>query len=166
VRVCKILIMGSNPIDASSMICPNCRKLNGNTHKHCTQCGTLLENLPRILSAERPLLENVPEIKRYGALIFIANLFEAIGKVLAGIGFVWLAIFVTTIFYIIFYDYQGYGVVQSFLTLLVGPALLFLGFINIATSESIRLMIDLQHNADLQSILLTHILRKSLEKGS
>jgi bacteriorhodopsin len=117
---------------------------------------------------EKEYIDDLPEETNYPALKTITVIAESIGIILAILSVMWFA-------YLIYWIVSAYinepvsphGLHTTDLLLLLPLFfMLFASFQFVLISEVIRLGIDLQGNADRQSILLTLILNRMVKKGT
>lgn len=161
------------------LLCPECGERNHITSRYCTRCGEALNDAAVILGEmdnvkrqPRPQQNDaldLPKFKSYPVLGTIAQMVKFIG---------WLTIVAGIILFFICVSYVAPGVrflpkdmsSGNGLFFLIGifilsPSYILIGSLMIAGGESIQLFIDLQENADRQSILLTLLYNKAKEKG-
>jgi hypothetical protein len=144
------------------MFCFKCRKLNTDDSSHCVYCGASLNGAVHITETERSLFENLTKEKEYRALSLVSDVIGFIGKLLIALSVVWAIILLIGLVAESFYsDVLPLGISQISTAILLIPPFVafFAGIIWIAIAELIRLFIDLQRNADRQSIIMTLILR-------
>jgi hypothetical protein len=149
-------------------MCAHCGGRNHKDNRFCTRCGNTLSESAVILDEieyfkRQPRKDDeieLHEYKSYPTLNIIAEVLKVCGFLAIVAGIILMYIFVLKLFagyesgYV--HDLQlSISISELVITLIGSLSALLIGLFMIAAGESIQLFIDLQENADRQSILLT-----------
>jgi hypothetical protein len=113
---------------------------------------------------EKDYINDLPEETNYPALKTLATISSIIGKSLFVLAILWILVIVYSFAVNYFLELQ-HPDIKSLSRLLLPFGMFFIGFPFVLNAEIINLLIDLQANADRQSILQTLILNRLIQKG-
>ena len=176
----KPLFRGSNPLDASSSmtnmkICPNCGQRNYKDDRFCSRCGNAIDDIAIIIDQmeyaklqPKPNEENkLHEYKDYPMLSAITVLLKILGWLSIIAGVILFSFSIMNVLPGVRHlpiEFTNGNLIEGFYffgwllgMFIASPFYVFIGLAFVAGGESLQLFIDLQENADRQSILLSLI---------